>query len=50
MKDIARRAPGSSDMRAALAALYWSKGRIEEAEEQWDYACTKITEGCRMYK
>jgi len=25
MQRIARRAPGSADMRAALAALYWSQ-------------------------
>ena len=25
MQGIARRAPGSADMRAALAALYWSQ-------------------------
>lgn len=27
MQRIARRAPGSADMRAALAALYWSQVR-----------------------
>ena len=27
MQRIARRAPGSADMRAALAALYWSQAR-----------------------
>eukprot|EP00889_Picochlorum_renovo_P003267 jgi/Picre1/30297/NNA_005661.t1 len=26
MKGIARRAPGSADMRAALAAMYWARG------------------------
>jgi hypothetical protein len=35
MERIARRAPGSADMRAALAALYWSEGRVEAAEDQW---------------
>ena len=28
MRGIARRAPGSADMRAALAALYWSQVRL----------------------
>ncbi len=27
MQRVARRAPGSADMRAALAALYWSQAR-----------------------
>jgi hypothetical protein len=27
MQRVARRAPGSADMRAALAALYWSQVR-----------------------
>jgi thioredoxin-like negative regulator of GroEL len=35
MERIARRAPGSADMRAALAALYYAQGRVEEAEGQW---------------
>ncbi len=34
MERIARRAPGSVDMRAALASLYWAQGRPEDAETQ----------------
>ena len=36
------RAPGSVDMRAALAALYWRQGRNQAAEEQWNFACTQV--------
>lgn len=32
---IARRAPNSADMRAAVAALLWGMGRTEEAEDAW---------------
>ncbi|KAG2486622.1 hypothetical protein HYH03_014679 [Edaphochlamys debaryana] len=46
---IARRAPGSADMRAALAALYWERGRRQEAEEAWEYACDRILVGCTKY-
>ncbi|PNG99753.1 hypothetical protein TSOC_014463, partial [Tetrabaena socialis] len=49
MVRIARRAPGSADMRAALAALYWQQGRRVEAEEAWEYACNRITVGCVKY-
>jgi hypothetical protein len=35
MERIARRAPGSVDMRAALSSLYWSEGRSGLAEENW---------------
>lgn len=34
MRKVARRAPGSADMRIALAALLWRRGRDGEAEEQ----------------
>lgn len=44
---ITRRAPGSVDTRAALAALYWRDGRVEEAEDVWNFACEKISTGCR---
>jgi hypothetical protein len=47
MQRVARRAPGSADMRAALAALYWSRGQQGAAEEQWDVACNQITVGAR---
>ncbi|GLC42869.1 hypothetical protein PLESTB_001433100 [Pleodorina starrii] len=49
MVRIARRAPGSADMRAALAALYWGQGRQREAEEMWEFACDRITVGCVKY-
>ncbi len=45
MTRISRRAPGSSDMRAALAALYWQQGRATEAEELWEFACDRINVG-----
>jgi tetratricopeptide (TPR) repeat protein len=41
-----RRAPGSADMRAALAALYWGRGEAGRAEEAWEFACDNITVGC----
>jgi hypothetical protein len=50
MEKISRRAPGNADMRAALAALYWSEGREEDAERQWEYACDRISVGCSKYK
>eukprot|EP00955_Chlamydomonas_euryale_P096652 365025-Chlamydomonas_euryale.AAC.16 len=50
MEKIARRAPGSADMRAALAALYWDAGQQERAENSWEFACTKITVGCTKYR
>lgn len=43
MTKIARRAPGSADMRAALAALYWARGDARRAEDEWEYACDKIS-------
>ncbi|KIY95987.1 hypothetical protein MNEG_11974 [Monoraphidium neglectum] len=49
MRRIARRAPGSADMRVALAALLWQRGLDADAEEQWQYACDRITVGCRKY-
>ncbi|KAF5826005.1 hypothetical protein DUNSADRAFT_5427 [Dunaliella salina] len=49
MQRIARRAPGSVDMRAALASLYWADGRAALAEEEWEFACTKINTGCAKY-
>lgn len=38
----ARKAPGSVDMRAALAALYWAAGDEAAAEGEWEFACFKI--------
>ena len=50
MQDLARRAPGSADMRAALAAMYWSKGEQEKAEASWEFACNNIAVGCAKYE
>ena len=45
MEAVARRAAGSIDMRAALAAMHWSRGEPEEAETKWNWACEKINSG-----
>ena len=45
MEAVARRAAGSIDMRAALAAMHWSRGEPELAEEKWNWACEKINSG-----
>lgn len=50
MKGIARRAPGSADMRAALAAMYWARGNTISAESEWEFACNSITVGCAKYE
>ncbi|KAG1664703.1 hypothetical protein FOA52_006678 [Chlamydomonas sp. UWO 241] len=50
MERIARRAPGSADMRAALAALYYDAGDRARAEDVWEFACTQISVGCSKYK
>lgn len=50
MQAIARRAPGSVDMRAALAAMYWGLGREQDAESEWEFACQQITAGCTKYQ
>ncbi|KAL4430602.1 hypothetical protein ABPG77_005842 [Micractinium sp. CCAP 211/92] len=49
METVARRAPGSVDMRVALAALYWRQGREAEAESMFEFACNSITAGCTKY-
>ena len=46
---VARRAPNSADMRAALAALYYSRGRVADAEEAWERACGRNV-GCGKYR
>ena len=46
---VARRAPNSADARAALAALLYASGRVAEAEEQWEQACTRNV-GCGKYR
>mmetsp|Transcript_35369 Transcript_35369/g.100128 ORF Transcript_35369/g.100128 Transcript_35369/m.100128 type:complete len:174 (+) Transcript_35369:360-881(+) len=54
-------APASVDMRAALAAIYWSRGEEQRAEETWRQACEMINsgqlreggsvyDGCRRYR
>jgi hypothetical protein len=50
MVRIARRAPGSADMRAALAALYWAGGRSADAEREWEWACNEISVGCAKFQ
>ena len=50
MERIARRAPGSVDMRAALAALYYDRGSRGRAEDSWEFACNKIVVGCTFYR
>ena len=45
MEGVARKAPGSVDMRAALAAMYYDQGELERAEEVWEWACTRINTG-----
>jgi hypothetical protein len=42
---VARRAPGSIDMRAAMAAIYWSAGDELKAEKTWNWACSRINSG-----
>lgn len=50
MQTVARKAPGSADMRAALAAQYWAAGLEAEAENEWEFACSRITVGCSYYQ
>eukprot|EP00798_Chlamydomonas_sp_ICE-L_P020749 gene20749-27569_t len=45
MERIARRAPGSADIKAALAALYYDRsdaGDRERSEGMWNFACENI--------
>ena len=42
---MARRAPGSIDMRAAIAAMLWAAGEADKAEQEWSWACSKINSG-----
>jgi len=49
LEGLVRRAPNSSDVRAALAALYWKAGRREDAEDLWNDACG-LYFGCAQYK
>lgn len=50
MQSIARRAPGSADMRAALAAQLYNAQQFSEAESEWNFACSNITVGCAKYQ
>ena len=50
MEKVSRRAPGNVDMRAGLAAIYWSEGRGEDAEREWEFACDRISVGCSKYR
>lgn len=50
MEIVTRRQLGLVDARAALAALYYDAGRVEDAEKVWTYACTNISVGCVKYK
>ena len=45
MEAVARRAAGSIDMRAALAAQRWAVGDEVGAERDWNWACTNINSG-----
>lgn len=45
METVARRAAGSIDMRAALAAQRWAAGDQVGAETAWNWACEKINSG-----
>jgi tetratricopeptide (TPR) repeat protein len=45
MAGVARRAAGSIDMRAALAAQRWAAGDPAAAEAAWNWACTSINSG-----
>lgn len=61
MENVSRRAAGSIDMRAALAAMHWARGEDAEAERYWGWACEQINsgvlreggpalDGCALYK
>lgn len=50
MEYLARRAPGSADMRAALAVMYWSQEEYDKAETEWEFACNSIKVGCAKYE
>lgn len=50
METVARKAPGSADMRVALAAQYWAAGLEAEAENEWEFACSRISVGCSYYQ
>lgn len=47
---VSRRQGGFVDSRAALAALYYDNGRVEDAEKIWEYACDNISVGCSKYR
>ena len=45
LQRVARRAPGSIDMRAATAAMLWAAEEEDKAEQEWSWACSKINSG-----
>ena len=49
LEGLVRRAPNSADVRAAAAALYYSAGRFEDAEDAWERACSRES-GCAKYR
>lgn len=50
MRNVARKAPNSVDIHAALAAMYWAAQMEEEAEDEWEFACERISVGCAAYR
>jgi len=50
LRDLSRRAPGSSDMRIALAVMYWTTGQDDKAETEFEFACNSIAVGCAKYE
>eukprot|EP00931_Biecheleriopsis_adriatica_P050580 TRINITY_DN29294_c0_g2_i1.p1 TRINITY_DN29294_c0_g2~~TRINITY_DN29294_c0_g2_i1.p1 ORF type:complete len:364 (+),score=40.27 TRINITY_DN29294_c0_g2_i1:74-1165(+) len=46
---VLRQDPYITDAHAALAALYWTDGKIAAAEETWSFACERIDTGCKQY-
>mmetsp|Transcript_31344 Transcript_31344/g.43483 ORF Transcript_31344/g.43483 Transcript_31344/m.43483 type:complete len:366 (-) Transcript_31344:67-1164(-) len=45
LKTVSRRGPANIDSRAALAAIYWSRGEEDVAEGYWNVACVSINSG-----
>jgi len=50
MKAVIRKDPGVTDMHVALAAVYWNRGDVGRAEDEWRFACEQIDTGCQQYK
>jgi tetratricopeptide (TPR) repeat protein len=49
MRQMVRRRPGYADMHVALAAHAWATGNVAAAEEEWEFACDRISVGCSRY-